>query len=68
MSVPESSQYNLQGSVPVVQVTGPYSNMGDAAARAYSTGGSGSRMRGSGSVLAQQQQQQQQQWASAGGV
>jgi hypothetical protein len=40
--------------------------MGEAAARTYSAG---SRMRGSGSVLAQQQQQQQQkQWASGGGV
>jgi hypothetical protein len=58
MSVAESAQYTLPGAMPAVQVTGPYTSMGEAASRAaYSAG---SRMRGSGSVLVQQQQQQQQ--------
>uniref|UniRef100_A0A383W3U6 Uncharacterized protein n=1 Tax=Tetradesmus obliquus TaxID=3088 RepID=A0A383W3U6_TETOB len=57
MSVPAPAGYDLPGSV---QVTGPYNSMFEAARTGGYSGG-GSRMRGSGSIMAQQQQQQQQQ-------
>ncbi|WIA30240.1 hypothetical protein OEZ86_000331 [Tetradesmus obliquus] len=57
MSVPAPAGYDLPVSV---QVTGPYNSMFEAARTGGYSGG-GSRMRGSGSIMAQQQQQQQQQ-------